>query len=151
MWVNVVMLPRCPAGHQNFLWVMHRDNVHLNRVIVKSTPSGVTDRSMSIGWAVKTTLNHLAQGTELTEMKRIKVNPTLILGVDRGPFVYIYIYIYIFVLFFQFLALVSYRLYIFYYFPFFLYYCIKNRVRALMNLYYLLFLSCSRAWKKHKF
>ena len=32
-------------------------------------------------------LNHLAQGTELTEMKRIKVNPTLIIGVDRGPFV----------------------------------------------------------------
>ena len=28
---------------------------------------------MSIGWAVKTTPNHLAQGTELTGMKRIKV------------------------------------------------------------------------------
>ena len=45
---------------------------------------------MSIGWAVKTTLNRLAQGTELTEMRRIKVNPTLIIGVDRGPFVTIY-------------------------------------------------------------
>ena len=42
---------------------------------------------MSIGWAVETTLNHLAQGTELTEMRGIKANPTLIIGVDRGPFV----------------------------------------------------------------
>ena len=64
--------------------------MHLNRVTVKSTPSGVTDQSMSMGWAVKTILNHLAQCTELTEMKKIKVNLALIIGVDRGPFVTIY-------------------------------------------------------------
>ena len=30
MGVNVVILPRCPAGHQNFLWIMHMINVHLD-------------------------------------------------------------------------------------------------------------------------
>ena len=58
----------------------------------------------------------------------------------------------IFVLFFQFFALISHRLYIFLLFSIFVFFSIglEIGVRALMNLYYLLFLSCSRAWKKHK-
>ena len=42
---------------------------------------------MSIGWAVMTTLSRLAQVAEWTAMRKIKVNLTLIIGVDQGPFV----------------------------------------------------------------
>ena len=53
----------------------------------KVNPIGVTDRLTPNGWATDAMLNHLVQGTELTEMMKVKVDLALIIGVDRGPFV----------------------------------------------------------------
>ena len=53
----------------------------------KVNPIGVADQSTSIGWAVMTTLSRLAQVVEWTKMRKTKVNLTLIIGIDRDPFV----------------------------------------------------------------
>ena len=87
VWVSVEVKQVCPMRHQIFLWVMHKNNAHLDWVTVKSTPSGWTDWSMLNGWETSTMLSHLVRGVKLTIMRRIKATPTLIIGVDRGPFV----------------------------------------------------------------
>ena len=87
MWVNVVILRRCPVGHQAFQWVMHKKNVHLDWVTVKSTASGVMDRLMPSGRTTNAMLSHLNQGIMLINVVRIKGTLTLVAGIDRGPFV----------------------------------------------------------------
>ena len=61
-------------------------------------PIGVTDRLTPSGWTTNAMLSYLNQGINWIDVVKIKGTLTLIIGVDRGPFVSLSLCFYIYII-----------------------------------------------------